>query len=78
MIEEKKDEEQDSKDDEEKETSKSKPKLKDTRGIYLGNHYDKLSMGHNMGNETSACFYCPKCKISFSSRKEEESHECSK
>jgi hypothetical protein len=72
-----KDDEQNNKDEEQKQTSE-KPKLKDTRGIYLGNHYDKLSMGHNLGNETSACFYCPKCKISFSSRKEEGSHECNK
>jgi len=30
---------QNNKDDEQKEISQSKPKLKDTIGIYLGNHY---------------------------------------
>jgi len=62
-----KDDEQNNKDEEQKQTSE-KPKLKDTRGIYLGNHYaDKSDTGHNSINNSNTCIYCPQCKKSFNS-----------
>ena len=67
-------------DDDEKESSTSKlKKLKDTSHLHLGNHYaDKSNIEHNSENESSACFYCSKCKKSFSSKMEAEIHECNK
>ena len=78
MSEDDKDKEQNNKDDEQKETSQSKPKLKDTRGIYLGNHYgDKSTIGKDV---SKTCIHCPKCKTIFKSDFEFRIHirQCNK
>ena len=85
MTKDNKNEEQDSKDneennndDEQKETSKSKPKLKDTRGFYLGNHYpDKPNLERKKSN---ICIHCPKCNTTFNSDFEFRTHipQCNK
>lgn len=64
------DEDKNNKDEEKQESSESKPKkLDDTSGLHLGNGYaDKFP--------NSTCFYCPKCKTSFSSKIESELHQC--
>jgi hypothetical protein len=65
------------KQDKEKQKSK-KPKLKDTRGFYLGNHYaDKPNIERKKSN---ICIHCPKCNTTFNSNFEFRIHipQCNK